>query len=91
MEIVLYDVIISTVADLSFKNERDIQFIDFNFTLNAKPLCSDLKRIHSVELVYNCTVDTEQEEIWYNIIEPSLTINMPDEEYYAKINPDKGF
>jgi hypothetical protein len=44
-----------------------------------------------VDISFNCTVNTDEEEIWLDIIQPSLQINMPDEEYYALINPEIGF
>lgn len=87
-----YEILIgATVKDLSFKDAKALGFIDVNFTLTALPICKNLKRVHSVEISFNCSINSEEEEIWLDLINPSLQINMPDEEFYAFINPEIGF
>jgi hypothetical protein len=95
IEIVYYDVQISDLSELSFKDTSELKNKDFNFNINAWPDCFDLVRVHSVEASFNCTLNTpeniEKEDIWLNMIEPAVVINMPTEEYYSKINPEIGF
>jgi hypothetical protein len=48
-----------------------------------------------VEVNFNCTLNTpeniEKQDIWLDFVEPSLVINLPDEEFYEKVNPEIGF
>jgi hypothetical protein len=69
--------------------------LDFDFNIDVYPICKSLLRVHSVDMKFNCTLNTpeniEKQDIWLDYVEPSLVINMPTEEFYEKVNPQIGF
>ena len=55
---------------------------EFPFVIDGKPTCEMMQRVISFEVVYNCTLYTEDWELYTNVIEPSIIIEMPTEEFY---------
>ena len=49
-----------------------------------------MKRLDFLSVIYTGS-NSENEEIFEKVISPSIIIELPDEEFYAKINPESGF
>ena len=63
-----------------------------NFTLifSAEPDCENMKRLDSIEIIYSGS-DAVNEKIFEKVIRPSIIVEVPNEAFYAAINPDIGF
>ena len=72
-------------------NIEELTYSDYKFFATSKPGCNSILRLYSIDFFFNGTKGSLDEEIYYTLIEPSLFIEMPTEEFYAKIDPKIGF
>jgi hypothetical protein len=63
---------------------------DFPLRFYANPACSIMKRVDFFQLMYTGS-EKLNEDIFEKVISPSIIVELPNEEFYAAINPETGF
>ena len=77
--------------NIDYNNIQELMYSDHQFFARLEPGCGNIIRLYSIDFFFNGTKGSVEEEIYYTMLEPSLFIDMPTEEFYAKINPEVGF
>ena len=90
VETILIRLMVMDTTYTLLRNIEDYEYIDIAFDIYCFP-CQNFMRVHSFQTHFVGKKNSYEEWIYTEILNPSVVINYPDEEFYAALDPLEGF